>query len=379
MTANLVTGDVADFARTVRAHQIVCDDLTSPQHISVWGAQAALLEYWHAPLTTVIGKIGWARVERVFSAHGRVQLRLPEGMPASARLPAKRPVEAGQMVLITITAAAFADKPCQAVMGAELAGGHMVLRLQGAGKVRASLKSPKPASGPDVSHTESAHAFRDRLLAKLPEGVDLVLRRRAGGDHLEAQSDHHLLAECDILSTAAKTYLEALTEAAPAAPKWIAPALDPLTVMQLYHPEATLICQQKSLWEEQAATAAEQASSQAVTTSSGATLWIEATHALVAIDVDSAASQKPVSDLLPEICTEIMRQIRLRQLAGMIMVDLPRMAPKHRQQALGLCRALACDDPRHPEVLGFGPLGVLEMRVRHGRTPMADLRALISD
>ena len=370
----------------LHAHQIICDDLANPQHLSLFDARGALLEYWHAPQDTDIGKIGWARVERVFSGHGRVQLRLPDGILASARLPAKAKLQAGQMVQITLTAAAFADKPIQAVIGAELAGGHMVLRLHGAGVVRASHKSPKKTVAQDPAQNASDSALKDQLLAKLPAGVDLVLRRRAAadyGDDRDEKHQQHLMAECAALSEIAAQYMPALSAPAPAAPSWLYPGLPALALLQLYHPEAKVICKAEAellpLIINAAEQAASQSESQAVTTASGAVLWIEMTHALVAIDVDSAASQKPVADMLTEICTEIMRQIRLRQLAGMIMVDLPRMGQKHKEQALSYLRVLAADDPRHPEIFGFGPLGVLEMRVRHGRTPMADLQALLAE
>ena len=378
----------------LHTNQIICDDLASPQHLSLFDARGALLEYWHEPQITDIGKIGWARVERVFSGHGRVQLRLPDGILASARLPAKAKLQAGQMVQITITAAPFADKPIQAVIGAELAGGHMVLRLHGTGVVRTSHKAPKKGLAQDPVNQAADNTLQNRLLAKLPAGVDLVLRRRAAvayGDDRDERHQQHLMAECAALSEIAAQYMPVLSAPAPAAPKWLYHGLPALALLQLYHPEAKVICKAEAELlpliinaAEQAASqsvsqSASQAASQAVTTASGAVLWIEMTHALVAIDVDSAASQKPVADMLAEICTEIMRQIRLRQLAGMIMVDLPRMGQKHKEQALLYLRALAADDPRHPEIFGFGPLGVLEMRVRHGRTPMADLQALLAE
>jgi Ribonuclease G/E len=106
---------------------------------------------------------------------------------------------------------------------------------------------------------------------------------------------------------------------------------------------------------------------------SGGRLHIEETAALVAIDVDSGstggASARAAAlacDL--EAASEIGRQIRLRDLAGLIVVDfVPLRRPAERARVLdALCQSLA-DDDRQPRIGGWTRLGLLEMvRRRHG-------------
>ena len=107
---------------------------------------------------------------------------------------------------------------------------------------------------------------------------------------------------------------------------------------------------------------------------SGGVIHIEPTRALVAIDLDSGlgggrmlrggAHLAANRAMLPEL----VRQIRLRDLGGLILVDFAGLAVK-RRVALGpeLAALLACD-PRRPRLAGFTHLGLAEI-VRTRRRP----------
>lgn len=107
---------------------------------------------------------------------------------------------------------------------------------------------------------------------------------------------------------------------------------------------------------------------------SGGRLTIEETEALVAIDVDSGATAAPsprtaalACDL--EAAVEIGRQIRLRDLAGTIVIDfVPLRRPAERERVFrALQEALAGDD-RRLRIGGWTRLGLLEL-IRERRGP----------
>ena len=97
----------------------------------------------------------------------------------------------------------------------------------------------------------------------------------------------------------------------------------------------------------------------------GGRLLIHPTPALTAIDMDAgsaagARSPQAVAMLNREALPELARQIRLRNLAGAILVDFAGLSPKRREAlAEPLRTALAAD--RHARLLGFTHLGLAEI------------------
>ncbi len=112
---------------------------------------------------------------------------------------------------------------------------------------------------------------------------------------------------------------------------------------------------------------------------SGGEIVIERTEALAVVDVNSGAhtargrAEDTVRDTNLEAADEIARQIRLRGLAGRIVVDFIAMerADDRRRVQQALERALAGD--RSPaRVGGFSSLGLLEITRRRGRESLAE-------
>jgi ribonuclease G len=101
----------------------------------------------------------------------------------------------------------------------------------------------------------------------------------------------------------------------------------------------------------------------------GGTLMIETTAALTAIDVNAADGENILQVNLRAV-DAIARQVRLRNLGGMILVDFIRMAKAlERDQLLQKLRQAVADDPVGVEVFGFSRMGLIEMtRVRRGRS-----------
>ncbi|MCX7356011.1 MAG: Rne/Rng family ribonuclease [Alphaproteobacteria bacterium] len=113
---------------------------------------------------------------------------------------------------------------------------------------------------------------------------------------------------------------------------------------------------------------------------SGGEIVIERTEALTVVDVNSGAhttrgrAEDTIRDTNLEAADEIARQIRLRGLAGRIVVDFIAMdrTDDRRRVQQALERALAGD--RSPaRVGGFSSLGLLEITRRRGRESLAEI------
>jgi ribonuclease G len=113
---------------------------------------------------------------------------------------------------------------------------------------------------------------------------------------------------------------------------------------------------------------------------SGGYIVIDQTEALVAIDVNTGKYvgkrdfEETVLKINLEAASEVVRQIRLRDLGGIIIIDFIDMErPEHREQvSRALKRALA-DDKARTHVLDISELGVVEMTRRRVRQ---DLRSV---
>lgn len=112
----------------------------------------------------------------------------------------------------------------------------------------------------------------------------------------------------------------------------------------------------------------------------GGHLIIDQTEALTAIDVNTGrfvGASDPQATFLEtnlEAAAEIARQIRLRDIGGIIIVDFIDMAnTEHRRRVLdALSAALAADSGR-ANVLGLTHLGLVEITRRKSRQSLSDL------
>jgi ribonuclease G len=116
---------------------------------------------------------------------------------------------------------------------------------------------------------------------------------------------------------------------------------------------------------------------------SGGYIVIDHTEALVSIDVNTGKYvgkrdfEQTVLKINLEAVGEVVRQIRLRDLGGIIIIDFIDMeAPDHREQVeKALKRALA-EDKARTNVLAISELGLVEMTRKRVRQ---DLRSLLTE
>ena len=109
----------------------------------------------------------------------------------------------------------------------------------------------------------------------------------------------------------------------------------------------------------------------------GGFLLIEPGQTLTAVDVNAgrsdgrggAAAQAKAVNLAA--VPEIARQLRLRALSGLIVVDFLAMkAPEDRKAVAAALRKAVAEDPEPCQVFGVSPSGLLEMTRRRGRAPL---------
>lgn len=74
-----------------------------------------------------------------------------------------------------------------------------------------------------------------------------------------------------------------------------------------------------------------------------------------------------------EAAEEVARQLRLRNLSGIIIVDFINMAEKeNRQKLLDYLKTLTAGDPLHPRIVDMTPLGLVEITRKKSHPTLAE-------
>lgn len=110
---------------------------------------------------------------------------------------------------------------------------------------------------------------------------------------------------------------------------------------------------------------------------SGASVVIEPTEALTAIDVNTSRAEvyKKDKDIFfrinKEAAIEIFRQIRLRNISGMILIDFINMKSREQEDELMiLLKQLAAKDPVNCNVIDMTALGLVEITRKRTLRPI---------
>jgi len=112
---------------------------------------------------------------------------------------------------------------------------------------------------------------------------------------------------------------------------------------------------------------------------SGGNLVIDPCEAMTVIDVNTAKFtgkrqlEETILKLNLEACGEIARQVRLRNLSGIILIDMIDMiADESREKVLEALRAAFASDRVKTVIHGFTSLGLVEMTRKKSRRPLRD-------
>ena len=113
---------------------------------------------------------------------------------------------------------------------------------------------------------------------------------------------------------------------------------------------------------------------------SGAYLVIEKTEAFTSIDVNTGKCERgrhaseTYRRINHEAAEEVIRQIILRNLSGMILVDFINMEnPDHKEELVNVARKLARRDPLRMEIVDLTPLGIMEIIRRKAERPLSEI------
>ena len=110
----------------------------------------------------------------------------------------------------------------------------------------------------------------------------------------------------------------------------------------------------------------------------GGTIVIEGTAALTAIDVNTGGRtgnggpEETARAVNLEAATEIARQVRLRNISGLVAIDfVPMRRRANEERILAVLRAAVADDPCPVHVAGFSRMGLVEMTRERRRASLA--------
>jgi len=229
---------------------------------------------------------------------------------------------------------------------------------------------------PDAPGINVARSIRDeeervRLLEIAHEvaessGHGLILRSACAGQPEEdiIADIQQMLAICtDILadeSDEPQLLLDAPSPAAVAWNEWTTPAPDDFI-------EDPNCFESHDIWQH-----IEALKTPRVNLDNGAFMYVEPTRALVAVDINTGADFSPAAALKANIsaCRTLPRALRLRGLGGQITVDFAPLAKKDRRQIEQVIKAAFKKDSIDTMILGWTPLGHLELQRKRARLPL---------
>ncbi|MBS0123087.1 ribonuclease E/G [Thetidibacter halocola] len=307
------------------------------------------------------GSIYRAVADRPMKGQGGLFLRTPDG---NAFLRQTRGIAPGEALLVQVTGRA---EPGKAI--------PVTTRLLF--KSRYAIVTPG-APGINVSRRIKDDDIRDTILeaahdaledAPLPEGAGLILRSSCtDADEAEIIGDVALMTRlaAQVLADAEgaeELLLEGDGPHALAWRDWVEPAdVDESEGAFDRHEVGGMV---------------EALLSPRVPLSGGAWMMIEQTSALVAVDVNTGGDTSPAAGLKATLAAfrELPRQIRLRGLAGQIIVDPAPFPKKERRQLESLLRSGFRKDETETVVAGWTNLGLLEIQRQRDRVPLSEVLA----
>ena len=307
-----------------------------------------------------VGAICLARITQIFNKQNRAQCQLETGEIASFRLSDKVKLVSGELCWVTLSAMGRQQKPWQAEQGISRAGRLIVLHHNRQG-VRVSHKAKGAFDEAQLTQIE----------AILPDGWGAVLKRASFAAAMD-----EIIAEIDQLSNPLANRLEAaLRSQAPMTLFYGDKGKDYLALAASRDVKERFVADGHE-WDE-IEDSARQACEAEVVLPNGAVLQFDQTRALMAVDVDSAASKLSPLALARYVAPHIMRLIRLASYSGVILVDMPRLGTQDMAGILEMMRQEAQKDIRHPDVLGVSRAGLIEIVVRHRLSPLIERLAAI--
>jgi Rne/Rng family ribonuclease len=126
------------------------------------------------------------------------------------------------------------------------------------------------------------------------------------------------------------------------------------------------------VWDE-----IERLKSPRVDLSSGGWMAVEATRAMVTIDINTAGEFSGGAALIAnlEAARELPRQLRLRGLGGQVIIDFAPLPKSQRKRIEEALRSAFRRDPVETTLAGWTPLGNFELQRKRERRPLGEVLA----
>lgn len=106
-----------------------------------------------------------------------------------------------------------------------------------------------------------------------------------------------------------------------------------------------------------------------------ATMFVEPTRAFTSVDVNTGADTSLAAGLKANLAAarDLPRQLRLRGLGGVIILDVAPMPKKDRRSFEGALRAAFKTDDTDTVMAGWTPLGNYELQRKRARQPLSEV------
>ena len=340
----------------MKGNQILLDHLgvREAAALMVDGRLSDLLVDGDAPRP---GTVYRAVTDRPVAGQGGIFLKTPDGQ---AYLRGVKGIGAGEVVQVQVTGYAESGKAIPVT--------HKLLF-----KSRYAIVTPD-APGLNLSRSIRDDEVRDALLALAHDGMEgstmgLILRSAAAGAEAEAVSD-------DI--AAMRELAEQVTGDKGTGPEVLTEGDGPHVLAWRDWVIAADVVTQAGCFESHGVMDEIDAARGAnVALGGGASMYVEATRALIAVDVNTGADGSFAAGLKANMaCARALpAALRVRGLGGQVTVDLAPMPKKERRSFEAALRAAFRGDDIDTVLAGWTPLGHYELQRKRARLPLSEVLA----
>ncbi|MFN3936722.1 MAG: ribonuclease E/G [Gemmobacter sp.] len=298
-------------------------------------------------------------VERPMKGQGGLFVRLPGGTGFLRQAGGLAP---GQRVIVQVSGVAEPGKAPPVTLRVLFKGGLAIVTPDAPG-LNLSRRIRDPGRRAELE------TLAARVMEAAPSGHGLILRSAA-----EFTADAEIEAEAAELRDLAAAVMADLE----GGPELLvdAPGAQDVALRDWTDPPPDTVEDRIGSFDDLGVTEAlEPLRRPAVALAAGASLAIEPTRALVAVDVNTGTDSSPAAGLKANIAAarELPRQLRLRGLGGQVTVDFAPMPKKDRGTVEQVLRAAFRSEAEAVTLAGWTPLGCFEIQRRRDRPPLCEI------
>ncbi len=304
------------------------------------------------------GAVFRAIVDRALKVRGGAIARLPSGRKAFVKGAGE--CAAGASILVQISSYAESGKAMPATLNVRFKRRYAVAVLE-----RPGINLSRSIQSPD--RRVYLASLAERLCRDAPHNVGVILRSEcADACDREIASDVRT-----VLGNAEK----ALAGASGKSPELLLPGPRAGEIAQRDWKGAALAdsdgagFEESGIWDMLHDVRGERFEIQR-----GATMYVQETRALVAVDVNTGSDTSPGSSLKANLAAarELPRLLRLKGLGGQIVIDFAPSPKNSRDSIVDALRNSLSNDPVDTSLAGWTPLGNFELQRKRSRYPLSE-------